>query len=557
MIVDDEEFLLELFERALTSWGFEVETYSSAESAWERLQQNFFHLIFSDINMPGRGGGWLLERVQELPSQPMVFMITGMGDMELAIHCLTNGAYDFLTKPVDLKLMKQKVKGCLEVIDLAESRKHYLKLIEEMAISERWRAQNLFLSGVDALIRALEAKDEYTEGHSSRVAIITEALATRMDLRSTEINEIVTAARCHDIGKIGVPDSVLLKTGRLTQEEFDQIKVHPVESARILAPIFTEMPGVISIVQHHHEKFNGSGYPDGLHGEAIPLGSRIISIADAYDAMTSNRIYRKALSSKDAVEEIISCSKAHFCPKVVQVFLNFYGEIPSMPNTRDNWQNQRARARHPMQMDLLVRVGDGEPKRTVTRDLSYNGMRIEMDTEVGKGEEIIVQLEGYQPQKAVVTWYRVLPSTNGGSQSEQGLFLPHSDQSYIDFIDEKSSSSEERRDGTRIERVIPADLATGMNASKHNILNISLGGAFIQAQRPLEIGDEIKLSFFLEKPYTEIEVSARVVHRLSLSEAMQMDGGIPGMGVTFDTFAGDGYGQLDSYMHANFSSARL
>lgn len=549
LIVDDEPTIRNVLESALNTWGIETESCETAEDGLQRIQQGDFKLLISDIHMDGRDGTWLLSETVKLDDPPMVFMITGMGTMKMAVHTLTNGAFDFLTKPIDLKLLKQKIKSALEMMDMMNQRKKYLQKIEEIAISERWRAQQLFLSGIDALIRALEAKDEYTEGHSTRVAIITEGIASSMNLPPRDITEFVSAARCHDIGKIGVPDAILLKEDKLTKEEFEQIQNHPNESARILTPIFKEMPGVIDAVKHHHERYDGSGYPDGLKGTQIPLGARIIAIADAYDAMTSNRVYRKARSSKDAIEEIISNSGKQFCPTVVKGFLNFYDAVPNLSFSDTIWENRRKDTRYQLRRNLIVRFTNREPIKATTIDLSAGGMHVELLGHVNPGEQAVVRLDGHPPQRAEVRWYREIQDISGSTYGELGLELLKPDSDYLNFVEAVSRMKTEKRENKRLDKIIPVNVITKNEVFKKNITNISGEGIFIQSKTPFQVGSEVRIIFNLpDKNSSEIEAVAQVVHRTTLQQAINRKGGIPGMGLQFSHITGDGKQKLISFM---------
>ncbi|MGF7186087.1 HD-GYP domain-containing protein (c-di-GMP phosphodiesterase class II) [Desulfitispora alkaliphila] len=180
--------------------------------------------------------------------------------------------------------------------------------------------EKLLLLHIEALVRTLEAKDEYTCGHSERVAEYAIKIAKHINLAEEEINNIRLAASLHDLGKIGIKDDILNKNGPLTQEEFNTIKLHPNIGAKILQPI-APVKQLIPYIQHHHERYNGTGYPDGLSGDEIPLGAKIIAIADTYDAMTSDRPYRKALSEEVALKEIEKNSGTQFDPKLVEAWL--------------------------------------------------------------------------------------------------------------------------------------------------------------------------------------------------------------------------------------------
>jgi HD-GYP domain-containing protein (c-di-GMP phosphodiesterase class II) len=184
--------------------------------------------------------------------------------------------------------------------------------------------RSLFLSTVKSLASAIDAKDEYTRHHSTRVTDFTLRIAAKMGLSEKELGDLELAAILHDVGKIGVPESILNKPGKLTDEEFRLIKEHPARGENILSPVI-ELKEIARVVRSHHERYDGTGYPDKLKGHEIPLGARIMAIADTYDSITSERPYRKAASHRYAVKEIIGCSGTQFDPEVVENFLEIAG----------------------------------------------------------------------------------------------------------------------------------------------------------------------------------------------------------------------------------------
>ncbi|MFA6001173.1 MAG: HD domain-containing phosphohydrolase, partial [Thermoleophilia bacterium] len=187
------------------------------------------------------------------------------------------------------------------------------------------RLETTFWSTIRSLAEAIDAKDSYTRGHSDRVADYAEALARRLDLEEEMLNAVRCAGYLHDTGKIGIPDAILLKPGKLTDDEYRQIKTHPILSHKIIEPV--DFPyDVKPLVRHHHERIDGSGYPDGLVGDKIPLGARIIGVADAYEAMTSDRPYRKALSRATAMEELKRCAGTQFDVELVDTFIEVLTE---------------------------------------------------------------------------------------------------------------------------------------------------------------------------------------------------------------------------------------
>jgi len=182
------------------------------------------------------------------------------------------------------------------------------------------RLQETYLGAIGSLVAAIEARDPYTVGHSARVTQYAVAIAESMELPSESVEELRLAGLLHDLGKIGVPDSILNKAGRLSEEEYSAIKMHPALSMRIIEPL-PHLGNIIPIIYHHHERYDGNGYMDGKAGEKIPLGARIIAVADSYEAMTSDRPYRKALSREEAMTELSRNAGSQFDPEVVRHFL--------------------------------------------------------------------------------------------------------------------------------------------------------------------------------------------------------------------------------------------
>jgi putative nucleotidyltransferase with HDIG domain len=185
--------------------------------------------------------------------------------------------------------------------------------------------RNLFYNAVETLVRAIQARDPYTSGHSERVSRYSLLIAEKLGLSTKEKHQLYLAAMLHDIGKIGIPDGLLNRKGKLTDEEIQQIRNHVNVGAQMLQAL-GEMHPIVPLIRHHHEAWDGSGYPDGLSGTRIPVMSRILSVADTYDAMTSNRPYRQAMSGSEAIEELRRCAGSHFDPNIVEVFLKILDE---------------------------------------------------------------------------------------------------------------------------------------------------------------------------------------------------------------------------------------
>lgn len=254
-------------------------------------------------------------------------LIIGDEDEMLAVEAARLGAYDFLTRPLNLPKVSFRLKVALEKHSRRLEERAYTVALEERVstrteeiLQNRERIRTQFINTVRALEKALQAKSPYTEGHSRRVAEKSAELARALGLPREQIRQIELGALFHDIGKIGIRDEVLNKQGQLTDSEYEHIKLHPLVAEQILSPI-EELRPVVQIVKHEHERWDGQGYPDGLRGNQIPLGARIIAIADAWDSMVYDRVYRRALSHEDALRELEKAAGTQFDPDCVRVFV--------------------------------------------------------------------------------------------------------------------------------------------------------------------------------------------------------------------------------------------
>ncbi len=328
LVVDDETYIREIICRKLGGDGYACDDAGDAESALATLTHDSYDCVLSDINMPGMDGIELLRRIRQADQDVAVIMITGAPDLDGALEAMRLGAYDHLAKPLNLAHLSLTVERAIEQKRLVAENREYQRNLETMVEdrTNQLREANeelrrLFMGSIKALAQALEAKDEYTQGHSERVAEVSVGIARYLSLGESEIDDMWLAGFLHDIGKIGIQESVLNKPGELTACEWDLIKQHPVLAERILRPI-EELSEVIKVVRHHHERYDGSGYPDGLAGSEIPLGARILSVADAYDALTSKRPYRDALSHTDTIAVLEEAAGTQFDPVIVRAFLS-------------------------------------------------------------------------------------------------------------------------------------------------------------------------------------------------------------------------------------------
>jgi response regulator RpfG family c-di-GMP phosphodiesterase len=318
LVVDDSTLVRHSVSDALTQAGFRVATANNGRDAMQWLADNGApDLIISDIEMPQMGGMELLTTIKRHPqwhSIPFLVM-TSMADQGTIRRLYRAGAASYVPKPFNAPHLVHTAEKLLS--------DNFLKLLRE---KERLQSEHgLLLASITSLIQALEARDLYTRGHSEAVARIATGMARTMGMPAEQVESLEIAARLHDLGKIGIPDSVLLKPGKLTDEEYEIIKTHPTIGADILRPI-PSLADLIPAVQSHHERLDGTGYPQGLKGDEIPLFARIIAVGDIYHALTSNRPYRAPMPEDRVLEIINDARGSHLCPECVDVFLQYLEE---------------------------------------------------------------------------------------------------------------------------------------------------------------------------------------------------------------------------------------
>jgi response regulator RpfG family c-di-GMP phosphodiesterase len=328
LIVDDEAEVRTLLARHLEDEGSECVACSSALDALVKMRNQHFSLVISDYMMPGMSGMEFLGRVKEQDPETAFIMITGIMDINTAIDSLRIGACDFITKPFELLAIQRAVDRALERRRLLMENRFYREALEKKV-----RDRTLELNGalhdveesykitLEALVTALDAREHETQAHSQRVREYTLTLARNLGLKHDDLIQTGRGALLHDVGKIGVPDSILLKPGKLNEEEWVEMRRHPQIGYNVLQSIEFLSPAA-EIVLCHHERWDGRGYPKGLAGCDIPLGARIFAVADTLDAMTSDRPYRKAMSFDTAFKEIRTCSGTQFDPRVVEAFMS-------------------------------------------------------------------------------------------------------------------------------------------------------------------------------------------------------------------------------------------
>jgi putative two-component system response regulator len=320
LIVDDEKSIRTLLRAGLQSRGYHCQEAVDGEDAISKVTSDPPALVILDINMPGKHGDQVLRDLKAISPDPAVIMSTAINDTQMAVDCIRDGAYDYFTKPFNMEDVILGVKRALENRRLILENREYQNNLEDKVAQQAEKIRTSFFNTITSLVYALEAKDEYTSGHTKRVTDLAVAIACELQLQQSFIDRLKLASQVHDVGKIGVSGSILRKPGKLTEEEYQEIKSHCEKGERILKPVAVDKE-LLEMVRHHHERYEGNGYPDSLKGEAIPLGARIIAVADTYDAMTSDRPYRVGLPPKVAYSEINKCRGSQFDPKVTDAFM--------------------------------------------------------------------------------------------------------------------------------------------------------------------------------------------------------------------------------------------
>lgn len=343
LVVDDEPAIRELLQEFLVRQGYLVDTAGDGIEAMENLVRKEFDVIVTDLGMPNLDGFGLIKRALALQPYATIIVLSGQDTFENAVEAVRRGAYDFVAKPVrDFDSLKICIERGLERKSLLVQKENYRRNLEEMVREQtkELASKNVLLkdyasqlesvsvSVITSFLTALEEKDRYTAGHSHRVTRYSTQIAVKLGLDNHDLWTLQTAAKLHDMGKLVIDVGYTNKPGPLNEREWALMKEHPTIADRFLAPL-PFLQEVRPIVRHHHERLDGSGYPDGLRGDELDLPTQILAVADSYDAMTSRRSYRDPMPPKEAIAELRRCTPKLFNPEVVEPLIEFISQGPS------------------------------------------------------------------------------------------------------------------------------------------------------------------------------------------------------------------------------------
>ncbi len=319
LIVDDDRLTLSTAQTLLGN-EYKVVAVNSGRQAYKYLERHVPDLILLDINMPEISGFEVMKSLQadERWRKIPVIFLTADRSVETEIECFRVGAFDFISKPFEPQIMMSRIKSSIELDG-------YRKDLQRRLDEKTKEMERITIQAIMTVANTVDAKDDYTKGHSMRVAAYSEILAQRLGWSEEDIQNIYYVAMLHDVGKIGVPDAVLNKPFKLTDLEFRLIKGHTIMGAEILKD-FKMFPNVSIGAKYHHERYDGKGYPEGLKGESIPLVARVIGLVDSYDAMTSNRVYRRRLNDNIVMEELERGKGSQWDPELVDIFVSLVKE---------------------------------------------------------------------------------------------------------------------------------------------------------------------------------------------------------------------------------------
>jgi len=330
LLADEDASVRNSLARALADTERSAEIAADGSSALAALTRKPFALAIIDLDLQRMSGPELATVILERWPETALIVASKSADTAAAVSWMQAGAYDYLTKPFDLSHVLACINRALERRTTALEARRQQKQLEVGVLNQTRVTKRLFLGAIKSLSSALEAKDDYTKGHSARVSRVAGEIARAVGVSRDELRRIRLAGRLHDIGKIGVREEVLSKPGALTDAEYKHVQTHPLVGERILAPTLIDTE-TVRMVRHHHERYGGGGYPDGLAGSAIPFGARVLAVADAYDALSSDRPYRPRLSREDALRVLREGAGSQWQPTLVEALAQSLGDQQRSP----------------------------------------------------------------------------------------------------------------------------------------------------------------------------------------------------------------------------------
>jgi putative two-component system response regulator len=329
LFVDDEPRILDVFSSLLTEAGYSIKTATRADDALRLVSDDRFDIVVLDQFLGSTRGLDLMRRLAEVNADLSYIIITGNGSTDLAVESLKSGALDFVTKPFLVTDLIKSIEYVKKQRALDQRRREWVAELQDAVTEKTDELKKVYTNVLASLAQAMEKRDIGTFGHSRRVSYLARLIAAALDMGETQRADLKTAALLHDIGKIGITDFILGKEGPLSEEERAVIRSHPQKGVEILKPL-KQYEHILPSILHHHENYDGSGYPAGISGERIPLFARIIAVADAYDAILSTRPYRSAADHERAIAELLAYAGRQFDPVIVDAFVRMDAKYRSI-----------------------------------------------------------------------------------------------------------------------------------------------------------------------------------------------------------------------------------